>query len=391
MRAAQGGNASDCGKIYLRPESERCAACGRALEYVWNNDRHVRFIGGSRHIDYHVYACRNPKCPLRGVARKPEALSINVLDGYEVGLDVISLIGYYRLKMGLSYPKIRTCLDEVHKVRVSERGVENFGNLYVALRTYDVRTNPEVLKRLKKQGRLVLLIDATKPDAEGEALWMVLDHLSGEVLCGFTARAIDARGLAAKLREVAALKIPIVGVATDGEPVVVEAVKLALPGVPHQLCQFHFLQNFGKGVTKLDHELSHALAVDLKGLSRFEAAANLKPSERSTETEIAGPRSLKLAEPVARKRTGKKRQYERLCQPRTPAEAALVGEVCEAARAVLGTRAKPPLEAAGLETFAGLERLHQALARAAGKKGGSPSSCAATSTGRCCARTTTGR
>lgn len=44
------------------------------------------------------------------MARKPEALSINVLDGYEVGLEVISLIGYYRLKMGMSYPKIRTCL-----------------------------------------------------------------------------------------------------------------------------------------------------------------------------------------------------------------------------------------------------------------------------------------
>jgi hypothetical protein len=259
----------------------------------------------------------------------------------------------------------------VHQVRVSERRVEDLGNLYVSLRTYDVRTNPEVLERLRKQGRLVLLIDATQPDADGEALWVVLDHLSGEVLCGFTARAIDAEGLAAKLRAVASLGIPIAGVATDGEPVVVEAVKLALPGVPHQLCQFHFLRNFGKGATKLDGELSHALAVDLKGLNRFEAAANLKPSERSTETEIVGPRSLMLAEPVAKKRLGRKRKYERLCRPRTPAEAELVGEVCEAARAIQGTRTKPPLEAAGLETFAGLDRLHDALARAA-KKGGLP-------------------
>ena len=134
------------GKVYVRPESKTCPGCGRALEYAWNNDRHVRFIGGPKHIDYHVYACRNPKCPLFGVARKPEALSVNVLDGYEVGLEVISLIGYYRLKMGMSYQKIR---------------------------------------------------------------------------------------------DVASLGIPVAGVATDGEPVVVEAVGLALPGVPHQLCQFH--------------------------------------------------------------------------------------------------------------------------------------------------------
>ena len=391
MRSRGLRDSSGADRIYLRPESERCAACGWGLKFDWNNDRHVRFVGGPKHIDYHVYSCRNPECPLHGVARKPEALSMNVLDGYEVGLDVISLIGYYRLKMGMSYPKIRTCLDDLHRVRVSERRVEDLGNLYVALRTYDVRAKPEVMERLRKQGRLVLLIDATQPDADGEALWVVLDHLSGEVLCGFTARGIDAEGLAAKLRGVAAMGIPIAGVATDGEPVVVDAVKLALPGVPHQLCQFHFLRNFGKGATKLDHELSHALSVDLKGLNRFEAAANLKPSERPAETEIVGPRSLALAEPVAKKRIGRKRKYERLCRPRTAAEAALVDDVCEAARAVLGTRAKPPLEAAGLETFAGLEQLHEALAHAAGKKGGSPSSCAATSTGRCCARATTGR
>lgn len=309
-------------KIYLRPESEKCAACGWDLKFVWNNDRHVRFLGGPKHIDFHVYSCRNPECPLHGVARKPEALSMNVLDGYEVGLDVISLIGYYRLKMGLSYPKIRTCLDEVHKVRVSERRVEDLGNLYVALRTYDVRAKPEAMERLRKQGRLVLLIDATQPDADGEALWVVMDHLSGEVLLGFTARGIDAGGLAARLREVVSLGIPVAGVATDGEPVVVDAVKLALPGVPHQLCQFHFLRNFGKGTTKLDRELAHGLSVDLKGLNRFEKAASLEPSKRAAETEIAGPRSLALAEPAAKKPTGRKREYERLCRPRTAGEGA---------------------------------------------------------------------
>ena len=150
---------------------------------------------------------------------------------------------------------------------MSERRVEDLGNLYVALRTYDVRTKPQVMERLRRQGRLVLLVDAARPDADGDALWMILDHLSGKVLSGFTARDIDAKELAAKIRTVASLGIPIAGVATDGEPVVVEAVRLALAGVPHQLCQFHFLGNFGRGVTKLDNELSHALSVDVRGLT----------------------------------------------------------------------------------------------------------------------------
>jgi hypothetical protein len=379
-RRSRGGSNSKT--VYLRPESKTCAACDGALKFDWNNDRHVRFIGGPKHIDYHVYSCRNPACSLHKVARKPEALSANVLDGYEVSLEVIALIGYYRLKIGMSYPKIRECLIDLHAVRLSERRVEDLGNLYVALRTYDVRTKPEAMERLRKQGRLVLLIDATQPDADGDALWMILDHLSGEILCTHVARDVNAADLAAKIREVASLGIPIAGVATDGEPVVVEAVETALPGVPYQLCQFHFLRNFGKGATKLDAELSHAVSVDLKGLNRFEEAASLTPANRPTESEIAGPRSLALAEPVAKKRTGRKRKYERLCRPRTNEEAELVRETCEVARAVLDTTAKPPLEAAGLETFERLERLHDALAVAAGKKGGSPNSCGTTSTGR---------
>ena len=120
----------------------------------------------------------------------------------------------------------------------------------------------------------------------------------------------------------------------------------------------------------------------MKGLNQFEKASALKPSNRAPETELAGPRSLEIKEPVAKKGRGRKRTYERLCRPRTSEEAELVRETCEVARAVLGTTAKPPLEAAGLETFERLERLHDTLARTAGKKGGSPNSCAATSTGR---------
>ncbi len=40
--------------VYLRPESKTCVACDGTLKFAWNNDRHVRFIGGPQHIDYHV-------------------------------------------------------------------------------------------------------------------------------------------------------------------------------------------------------------------------------------------------------------------------------------------------------------------------------------------------
>jgi len=50
-----------------------------------------------------------------------------------------------------------------------------------------------------------------------------------------------AGDLAPLLREVAeAIGVPVEGVVSDGQTSIRRAVAAALPGVPHQLCQFHF-------------------------------------------------------------------------------------------------------------------------------------------------------
>ncbi len=293
-------------KVHVRPETSECPACGEEIRFLWNGQRFVSFVGSRLHIDYHIHTCVNPVCPLEGQRFRPEFLTTRVLPKREFGLDVVSLIGYYRLKDCLSFPKITSALADLHGVEVSEREVEDLFNLYVALTTTDVRTDPGLAAKLKRQGGIVLTIDAAKPERSGEALWLMRDHISGEVLLGFVARNIDAGTLAGCIREVASLGIPIAGVVSDGEPVIVDAVELALPGVPHQLCQYHFLVNFAKEVTGLDSGLKKQLADDLKGLSLFEDAAEEAPSKRPKETDIRGSASLTIdAQPPRPKRSKK--------------------------------------------------------------------------------------
>ena len=143
--------------------------------------------------------------------------------------------------MCLSIPKITAALADLHQVDISEREVEDLFNLYVALATTDVRADPALGAKLERQGGIVFTIDAAKPERAGEALWLMRDHISGEVLTGFVARNIDAESLAERIRELASLGIPIAGVVSDGEGVILDAVELALPGVPHGLCHYHFL------------------------------------------------------------------------------------------------------------------------------------------------------
>ena len=293
-------------KVHVRPETKRCPGCGEEIRFLWNGERFVSFVGSRLQIDYHIHTCVNPGCPLEGQRFRPEFLTTRVLPKREFGLDCVSLIGYYRLKDCLSFPKITAALADLHGVEISEREVEDLFNLYVALTTTDVRTDPGLVAKLVKQGRIVLTIDAAKPERAGEALWLVRDHLSGEVLLGFTARNIDAGALAERIREAASIGVPIAGVVSDGEKVIVDAVELALPGTPHGLCQYHFLVNFAREATSLDSQLKKGLADDVKGLNRFENAAEATPSHRPTETDIRGPASLALdAEPSKRNRSKK--------------------------------------------------------------------------------------
>ena len=293
-------------KVHAKPESRDCPACGERLRFLWNGQRFVSFVDSRLHIDYHVHTCVKTGCPLEGRHFRPECLTARVLPKREFGLDVVSLIGYYRVKDCLSFPKITAALADLHGVEVSEREVEDLFNLYVAMTTTDARADPALRAKLAEQGRIVLTIDAAKPERAGESLWLIRDHISGEVLTGFVARNIDAESLAERIREVASLRIPIAGAVSDGEKVIVDAVKIALPGVPHQLCQYHFLKNFAREVTSLDSRLRKELTDGLKGLSLFENAAEVTPSKRPQETDIRGPTSLTVeAEPPKKSRSKK--------------------------------------------------------------------------------------
>ena len=105
---------------------------------------------------------------------------------------------------------------------------------------------------LSKQRRVVLAIDGLQPD------------VGHEVLVG-AARLPLRRGpagpepalghasedLAALLAEVrGALPVPITGAISDGQNTIRKAVAQALPGVPHQLCHFHYLREAASRSTR---------------------------------------------------------------------------------------------------------------------------------------------
>jgi hypothetical protein len=170
---------------------------------------------------------------------RPEAEGRIALPECEFGLDIIAIVGALRYIQHRSIPEIHGELTG-RGVAICQRSVTNLLDRYDELLTLSL-ADPERLRQVTGvAGRIVLAIDGMQPDVGQEVLWVLRDCLSGEILLARSLLSSCQGDLARLIREVrAALRVPIIGVISDGQDSIRKAVAQALPGVPHQLCQFH--------------------------------------------------------------------------------------------------------------------------------------------------------
>src|SRR5438309_2223057 len=117
-----------------------------------------------------------------------------------------------------------------------------------------------------------------------EVLWVLRDCLRGEILLARSLLSATAKDLGTLLEEVRdALPVPISGVVSDGQESIRNAVAQALPGVPHQLCHFHYLREAAKPVAEADRHAKKELKKRVRGVRPIERAAE---GEDDVEAEI---------------------------------------------------------------------------------------------------------
>lgn len=319
----------------LRPQRRECARCGKLMWADYATRRTVVTLQGAVRLRLTVRRCRHEACPAYHRPYRPEAEGRLVLPSHEFGLDVIALVGRLRYAQHRSVPEIRAALVE-RGVDICERSVTNLLDRYDELLATALTDGGRLRGLLAGQGQAVLAIDGMQPDVGHEVLWVIRDCLSGEVLLAKSLLSSRQKDLAALLAEVRdKIGVPVAAVVSDGQHSIRKAVARALPGVPHQLCHFHFLR---------------------------EAALPVFEADRSAKKEL-------------KKRVRGVRKIERAAEGRQgPAAAAVLG-YCGAVRSAITDDGRPPLGAAGLKLHRRLEAISGSIARAA--KGGPcrPSCC----------------
>jgi hypothetical protein len=149
----------------------------------------------------------------------------------------------------------------------------------VALRLTD---SERIKAQLQKQGQVILALDGLQPDQGHEVLWMVRDCLSEEILLARPLLSSTQGDMTARLQEgkqhLLPLKLSITGIISDGQETIGSAVAFVFPGVPHQLCQFHYLKDAIKPFYEADRHAKAELKKRLRGVRPIERALEEDPT-----------------------------------------------------------------------------------------------------------------
>jgi Transposase, Mutator family len=318
-------------ELRLEPLEDRCGVCTEKLWVAYHSPRTVATLSGLVRLRLVVRRCVNRDCALYHEPYRPEQEGAFALPQGEFGLDVIALVGALRHAEHRSVPEIHRELSG-RGVDVSERTVTNLLDRYEELVALRLSDNAGLRERFEEQGRAILAIDGLQPDVGHEVLWVVRECLSGEVLLARSLLGGTQGELVPLLREVAhILPVPIEGVISDGQHAIRKAVESTLPGVPHQLCQFHYLREAAKEVYEADRHAKKELKKHVRGV----------------------------------------RPIERKLEGRNDHEAEAIRGYCLAVRSAITDDGRPPLVASGLKLHERIEAIHSSVQRVS-KKGNFP-------------------
>lgn len=245
---------------------QQCLSCGKLMWNEYDNYRHVRRLKGVVQLRIKIRCCQNRACERYRIAYRPEQEGCWALPQQEFGLDVIALVGALRYQEHRSIPQIHQHLCS-KGVCISERTVTHLLCRYDELLSLWLKDRSRLQAIAKKQGRVILAIDGMQPEVGHEVLWVIRDCLSGEIVLAKTLLSSRNEDLAALLLEVSqTLDIPIDGVISDGQQSIRKAVEVALPGIAHGLCHFHYLKEAAKVIYEADRHAKKELKKRVRGL-----------------------------------------------------------------------------------------------------------------------------
>jgi hypothetical protein len=265
---------------YYRPEHRLCPQCGTRLKrqhILWRKS--LVFLTGQAYVTSWGYRCPNPHCPANEVIHRSAEAERLHLGRRQFAREVVVQVGYWRFWQHATVTEIHERLCTGLHLPVSERQVLNLvGDFLALLRAAQPAKIDAMRPSLVERGGLLVSVDGMQPETGNLCLYVLRDPqqaltLLAESLEDSSAPTLE-RELFTPLKALAdKLNLPILGIVSDAQLSIRQAVDAALPGVPHQCCHFHCLRDAGSITFQADRKLKTALKKAIRvPLGRLEAA-----------------------------------------------------------------------------------------------------------------------
>ena len=258
----------DARREIVECELSSCVHCGERLQArkPWHMRKWVQTLDGPVFVAGKSKECANPECTHYGTHYYASGVLLISLPHSTYGLDVLSFIGWEHEREHKQLVEIQRELNG-RGVLVNERTV---GKLYRQFLALLGGLNQQKEKRLaaaaEEHGGLIWAMDALQPEGHGTLLYVLYEVLSQTVV---SARQLDhatEEELVEWLQPYQVLPYKVLATLSDGEKAIVGAMESCWSGVPHQLCQSHFLNNLAEPVMEVDARLRQQMREDLGGL-----------------------------------------------------------------------------------------------------------------------------
>ena len=255
-------------RIIVECELDRCVHCGSPLVHrkTWYIRKYVQTMNGPVFVAGKTKKCVDPRCTHRDEYYYARGVLLISLPHSTYGLDVLAFVGWQHEQEHRQLVEIQHLLNE-RGILINERSVGNLYRQFLALvGGMNARKQERLRKTAEEHGGLIWAMDALQPEGCGALLYVLYETLSGTPVSAIVLANPTAERLGEWIAPYKDLPFATLATLSDGEKGIVAALKEAWSESPHQLCQFHFLNNVAKPAMKEDARLRRQLRDTLGGL-----------------------------------------------------------------------------------------------------------------------------
>lgn len=253
---------------------KQCVLCNSKVKFAYpDGGKMVRTLEGKVYQIVNYYKCSNPECKFHLNAFNPSPRFD--YSNRHFGADVFRLISDEFLLYELNPEQITKRLNKKYAVDISDDTVLRMCDDILKLKS--LKIDERTLEIIADQKFMLLGFDGQDPGSGLSAIWSFKDIISNRILATYKFESLDYQVLhetIEKIREMYGVKI--IGWISDKQNVITACHDLFYHDVPHQYCQYHFLNNIWSHLTSFDSKVYSYLKKTVRGLYIHTASKSSK-------------------------------------------------------------------------------------------------------------------